>query len=182
MKLKKKNKKKGYRKSKSYVSFGIFDKIIQFRYNVKIVAQFIRSDGDRDFEVVNVDTRKNTFIYNKKKYFVDEKHLEYYRPFKLFGGLYHEGISIPIKESLKSDDLKNAINNKNTSKEVLECISNIDPSILKSFSDSKVIEDSIQGSANKRNTDKIYFIVVISLIILIINLLIVLNMSGILSR
>ena len=180
MKFKKnKNFEKGYRQSEFNVKLPLKDKLKNFSKNQKILVNMKLHDGDTEQLVVKIEDN-NTFNYKNSKYIVVEKFLHYNRSFKLWESNYHQDISIPILYNVDVIEIKKYLDDpKVLDKDVIECLSNIEPSVLKTFSDSKVIIDSIQGHAISQIMGFIKMMLIIILIGVGISLFILIGGSGI---
>ena len=180
MKLKKNKKyKKGYRQSKMKVKLPLKDKLKNLSNKQKILVNMRLHDGDTEQFIVKIDDN-NTFTYKNGKYIVVEKFLHYNRSFKLWEANYHQDISIPVLYDIDPIEIKKYLDNpKVVDKDVIECLSNIEPLVLKTFSDSKVIIDSIQGHAISQIMGFIKIMLIIILIGVGISLFILVGGSGI---
>ena len=156
-----------------------------------ILVHYKLATGDEEFHVVRVKN-KMFKLYNMS-YFVDTRYLTYNRTFKLFMATYHETLSLPLKQIIGVQDklklplkqvvnvkgIKDGINNDPTYALVK---SNADPSILTEYAKTKVIQDTLNGHALSTSIMKIIIIGVIGLVLMLINLIVSLQASGIFAK
>jgi len=114
----------------------------QLSPSTTIAVYFKLNTGDEEFHIVKVQAKK--FKVYKKTYFADSKYLTYNRTLGMFMGTYHEDISLPIKQVINVNELKDGVNNK---PQYATVKSNINPDILTEYAKSKVIQDTLNGHA-----------------------------------
>ena len=158
-------------------------KLDKFKYMFTPKSSLIVVDmqlNTGDFEFFVVKTQKRKFELFGKMYLVDDNMLTYNRSFKMYVGKYHENLSIPIKQHIPVDAIKEQMKGK-TNASYSRVINNVEPEILKTWNTSKVIQDNIKGQALGNNLNKITMMLWVIGIISLISMLIALNMSGLLS-
>ena len=142
-----------------------------------IAVYFKLNTGDEEFHLVTI--KKKSFELYKKMYLVDTKYLTYNRTLKMFMGTYHEDISLPIKQIINVSDLKTKLEQKTKYAPVS---SNINPEILKDFSKSKVIQDTLNGHALSSVMGFLKVTSVIIILLTALNLILSAQMSGLFSK
>jgi len=133
-----------------------------------------------DFEFFVVKTTKRKFELFGKMYLVDDTFLVYNRSFRMYVGKYHENLSIPVKQHIPVNEIKEKMKGKRDAS-YSRVINNVEPEILKTWNTSKVIQDNLKGQALGSNINKITIMLWVIGIIALITMLIALNMSGLLN-
>jgi hypothetical protein len=143
-----------------------------------IVAHMQLNTGD--FEDFVVRAKGGMFVLFKKKYLVDDDFLVWNRTYKMYQSNYHEDMTIPVKQHIPVNEIKNKMKN-DVNASYSRVVNNVEPAILTSWNSNKVIQDSLKGQklgdTMAKQTIMLWVIGVIGLV----TMLITLNMSGLLG-
>lgn len=131
-----------------------------------------------DFRTFYVPIEEEKFDFEDKTYCIDTDFLYYNYDAKVFMCDYHQGFSIPIRRRIPLKKIKDTLNA--IGDDEVEFATN--PSTLKKFLQSKIIEMILKGAELDRWMRMMFWISVFILIIVAIILIIDVQHSGILQN
>jgi len=127
--------------------FDILKLFKNFKFKFKKQSTLIVADMELisgDIELFVVQVIENHFYIAGKRYVVHEKYLKYNRTIKMWVSKYHEGISLPVNQTIPAKELKDAVETSQN-KEVQDIVNNIDPMILSNFVKTQIIQKVFAG-------------------------------------
>jgi len=122
-------------------------------------------------------TKKQSFRYLKKDYIIDDD-LKYYNvSFKNYALNYHQSLALPVKQKIPLNTIKKTLSSVNTEVETA-----VNPSTLKSFIESEVIEKVMRGQEIDAFFKRIMVLLIITMIAGLITLFLFVKSSGMLEN
>ena len=118
------------------------------------------------------------FVFDDGWYIIDEKYKYYDNNAKLWCFDFHEELCFPVDKKIKITQLKNKIYEDGD----VELETAINPKSLQKFMESTVIQKLLAGAEMEDSMRRMKMYMIITLVIVGVNLLLMINHSGLLGR
>jgi hypothetical protein len=154
-----------------------YAKRIKYNFNTSkaMLINMELSNGDHTQFIAY--PQKERFEYNKKMYIIDHQFKYYVHSAKMFCLDYHEDFVLPVKRRIPIDLMRKAT----ASQGVTDIENATNPSTLKRFIESEIIEKVMKGQEFEDALKFIKFVVIVGAIVGVVHLIIFVSKSGMLT-
>lgn len=118
-------------------------------------------NGEKTQFVAMMEPDKNCFYYQGGTYIVIDEALKYNLATKMYSGIWHQDISLPLKQDVPVTEIKRKIEEVG----VADIDNAIDPVSLRRFMESNIIQNAMRGVEMVKLLNFIKLLVIIILIL-----------------
>ena len=166
-----------YAKKKSFTDVKGWVKEFRFNSNsdkVLVVEMYHRNQTKSHFLIFS---KNDSFVWNKKRYIIDDQYKYYDNTTKNWALAYHEDLSLPVDIKIEPTKLKSKL--KDIGSEVR---TSINPESLEIYMKSSFIQKIMRGEELEKVFKRLILLGMVSALASVIVLLIIVQQSGALDK
>lgn len=168
-------KKYRHKKHFSYFDFRFYKELYKYKYKKKSIFLMIMLLRNGKYNMFTTTTASRYFTMGGGTYFIDQDMTRRDIHSGMNTLFYHQDCAIPFKIDFNLDELTTVIKDGAKDSSIIKALN---PTSLRGFIDSEVIEKVLKGQGLSEQLRKMYMIIIITLVMSVISVILVARSQG----